>query len=250
MPSILPGFRFGFHTWKNSATSLGINAGCCADDAAAVYIEQTANNFFKGTGGAWAAGNGSNGLGPGVVVAAGAWLYVFAIINGGNPDYYFDSDAAGSHAPGGTTAKRWVWAFRLDANGEIEGYKQKGLMFIWDDVKVDESRPDPGTARHFVTVSAPPGVPCRLLSNVIMRWALSTFVLWTNTDQADVVPDYVNCDANKSFSVGFPGWYNDAYGIPGGILPDANGQVCYRLDASEVHDYVKLRTRGWELLVG
>jgi len=61
-------------------TVLDISAGQCVDSTNAFVINLAA--FTKSTGGSWAAGSGSNGMGTGLTIANSTWYHVFAIIKG------------------------------------------------------------------------------------------------------------------------------------------------------------------------
>lgn len=111
-------------------TTLDIAPGQCRDSANAVNIILT-TAFTKKTGGSWVAGSGNNGMGVGLTVAASTWYHVFAILNGGNPDIYFDTLVAGTNAPAGTTALRRIGSVKTNASSAIMAFVQLGNEIIW-----------------------------------------------------------------------------------------------------------------------
>jgi hypothetical protein len=140
---------------RSSATVLAVAAGLCVDSTNAYYITGTA--FTKSIGGAWTAGTGNNGLGQGVSRTTSTWYHVFAIINAGAYDVYFDTSVSGANAPVGTTAFRRIGSFRLNStgSGEITDFLQDGDNFYWA-ASVTDFNSTPLTTP--ITLTVPTGV--------------------------------------------------------------------------------------------
>lgn len=130
--SVVNGWINGF-TLSNDAgtpnTILDIAAGYAADSTNATMITGTA--FTKTTGGAWAAGTGNAGMGTGLTIANSTWYHVFAIINAGNYDVYFDTSATAANKPASTTAFRYIGSFKTDGSAHIIAFFQFGQQFLW-----------------------------------------------------------------------------------------------------------------------
>lgn len=109
-------------------TVLDIAAGSRPDSTFTVQITGTA--FTKTTGGTWVAGTGNAGMGTGLTIAASTWYHVFAIINSGSYDVYFDTSPTAANAPAGTTAHRYVGSFKTDGSSNILAFIQIGQDFI------------------------------------------------------------------------------------------------------------------------
>jgi hypothetical protein len=155
--SVINGYINGF-TLSNDGTTpnsvLDMALGFAADSTNAVMITGTAKT--KTTGGAWVTGTGNAGMGTGLTVAASTWYHVFAIINGGVADYFFDTSPVAAHAPAGTTAFRYVGSFKTDASNNILRFTQKGQWYYWTTAPTDLSSGGATTTTAFV-VSAPAG---------------------------------------------------------------------------------------------
>lgn len=127
-----PGYINGFTLANDVSTPntvLDIAAGFAIDSTNVFAIQGTA--FTKSTAGVWAAGTGANGMGTGLTIANSTWYHVFAIINAGAFDVYFDTSAAGANAPASTTAKRYIGSFKTDGSAHIIAFIQLGQMFFW-----------------------------------------------------------------------------------------------------------------------
>ncbi|MDE3023858.1 MAG: hypothetical protein KGI54_18735, partial [Pseudomonadota bacterium] len=110
-------------------TVLDIAAGSRPDSTFTVQITGTA--FTKNTTGTWVAGTGNAGMGTGLTIAASTWYHVFAIINSGSYDVYFDTSTTAANAPPGTTAHRYIGSFLTDASAHIIVFNQVGQQFKW-----------------------------------------------------------------------------------------------------------------------
>jgi hypothetical protein len=109
---------------------LDIAAGVCADSTSATMI--TLGAITKTTGGAWAAGTGAFGMGTGLTIANGTWYHVFAVINAGAADVYFDTSVTAANAPAGTTAFRRIGSFLTNGSAHIIAFIQRGDLFLWN----------------------------------------------------------------------------------------------------------------------
>jgi hypothetical protein len=151
-------------------TVLDISAGQCADSTNATVVVLPA--FTKSTGGAWASGSGSNGMGNGLTIANSTWYHVFAILNGGNPDVYFDTSVTAGNAPTGTTASRRIGSFLTDGSAHIIPFNQAGDLFTWKTPVLDVNAATPTSgAQNAVTISVPTGVIVTAQMNLSASYA-------------------------------------------------------------------------------
>ncbi len=143
-PGTIPRSYLAGYTLSNDGTTpntvLDVGAGMATDSTNTVLIT-TSNTFFGSTGGSWVAGAGSsatpvNKMGVGLTIAASTWYYVFAIINGGSADVYFDTSVTAANAPAGTTAFRCIGAFQTDSSAHILPFIQSGRRFSFAQVQV------------------------------------------------------------------------------------------------------------------
>jgi len=155
--SVPNGYINGF-TLSNDVTLpntvLDIAAGIAADSTNAVAIAGTA--FTKSTAGSWAAGSGNNGMGTGLTIAASTWYHVFAILNAGSYDVYFDTSPVAANKPSGTTAFRYIGSFETNASSQIALFFQFGQRFYWAAGVTDINEVIDVTAALY-TLSVPPG---------------------------------------------------------------------------------------------
>ncbi len=216
------------------ATVLDIGAGQCADEAGAVWITTTAT-FYASIGGAWAAGAGTaaapvNKMGTGLTAAAGTWYHVFAIINAGAADFYFDTSETAANAPSGTTAHRRVGSI-LTSGGSatIDGFQQVltagGAFTYWNAVATDYqgTATSTTTARQLITLSVPNGPTVRPLVRVA-SYNAQPFVL-SSPLMPDVAPSG-NTNPEQS-----PGWEAGGASSGGrayGQIVTTTGQIGFR----------------------
>lgn len=135
-------------------TVLDIAAGSRPDSTFTVQITGTA--FTKNTGGTWVAGTGNAAMGTGLTVAASTWYHVFAIINSGSYDVYFDTSTTAANAPAGTTAHRYIGSFLTDASAHILAFVQEGQYIYWGSQKNDLAS-GISTSAVLITMSTPLG---------------------------------------------------------------------------------------------
>jgi hypothetical protein len=157
----LPGFIYGMELFPTSTTALEIaRAGSCSDSTGTTTISLS-STFHKTTGGAWAAGNGSNGMGNGLTIANNTWYHVFAIINGGSPDMYYDTDPGAANAPAGTTAFRRIFSFKTGGSANILPFFQNEDEVTWNTpiTEINASTITTTTTNTITTLNGcPPGV--------------------------------------------------------------------------------------------
>jgi hypothetical protein len=155
--SVVSGFIHGF-TLSDDATSpntvLDMSSGYASNSASTAMITGTA--FTKSTAGTWTAGTGNNGMGTGLTIAASTWYHVFAIINAGSYDVYFDTSPTAANAPAGTTSSRYIGSFLTNASSQITPFVQWGQTFKWV-AQATDLNSGSATSQTNVTVSAPLG---------------------------------------------------------------------------------------------
>lgn len=172
------------------ATMLDISAGECRDSSNAVDIILPA--FTKSlAGGAWVAGSAHAGLGLGLTLTNATWYHVFAIVNGGSADVYFDTSATALNQPVGTTAFRRIGSIYFSAAGSIFPFVQLGDEFIYVNGSGDVSVSNLGTASQLFRLTVPPGIKVNALLRgfVYSGTAGGLLLLVSSPDQADVAPN-------------------------------------------------------------
>lgn len=168
--SVLRSYIAGLTLSNDSGTPdsvLDIAAGQCADSTNAVMINLGA--FTKSTGGSWAAGSGGNGMGNGLTIADSTWYHVFAIINSGVPDVYFDTSVTAANAPSLTTAFRRIGSFKTDGSANILAFVQDEETFYWGAIIAEPniSNVTPSSSgTKYVLTGTPPGVKTRALIRI------------------------------------------------------------------------------------
>jgi hypothetical protein len=156
----------------SASTVLDISAGQTTDSQQISNIVLPA--FTKSTGGTWAAGSGGNGMGAGLTITAATSYHVFAIINNGLPDLYFDSSPTAANAPSGTTAFRRIGSFFTCTTNlcgspttVIVPFVQQGDNFRLVTAALDGSAVSLTTAYSTLTLSVPLGVVTTAYGNVV-----------------------------------------------------------------------------------
>jgi hypothetical protein len=229
----------------NPNTVLDVASGMCADSTAASWIT-TAATFYGATGGAWAAGAGSaaapvNKMGTGLTIAASTWYHVFAILNGGNADIYFDTSIGAANKPAGTTAYRRIGSFLTSASAQIVAFAAMILgsqrYFYWASEPMDfSSALSSTTARNLVTLSVPPGVSVAPLARVASAGAGSLLV--TSPMEADTAPGTTT--ATPGADIATSGAF---YSLAGQVLTNTSGQIGLR--GGNTTTTYSVFTRGW-----
>ncbi len=148
---------------RSSTTVLAIAAGECMDSTNVIGISLAA--FTKSTAGAWAAGSAGNGMGDGLTIANSTSYHVFAIINAGLADVYFDTSASAANAPSGTTHFRRIGSFKTDGSAQIIDFVQNGDDFLLKTPLVALNTTT-GSVTTFAT-GCPTGVVMKVRVNVL-----------------------------------------------------------------------------------
>jgi hypothetical protein len=148
------GYLYGLTLSRSSATALGIAAGIAMDSTNVVGIK-LASAFTKSTAGAWTVGTGQNGMGNSLTIANNTWYHVFAILNAGVADAYFDTSVSAANKPAGTTYFRRIGSFKTDGSAQIIAFTQTGDLFQWSTEVTDGSAI---TTTGLKTVTVPTGV--------------------------------------------------------------------------------------------
>lgn len=147
-------------------TVLDVAGGICADSTNTVNISLGA--ITKSTGGSWVAGTSQFGMGNGLVIAASTWYHVFAIINNGAADVYFDTSVNAANAPTGTTAVRRIGSFKTNTLAQIVAFTQFGDQFYWSATVQDVNGGFVGlTATTLTLASVPTGVKVTALMRIL-----------------------------------------------------------------------------------
>lgn len=188
LPSFLGGFIGGLTLSRSSTTVMAVASGTCMDSTGAVPI--TLGSFTKSTGGTWVAGSGGNGMGTGLTVASSTWYHVFAIMNGGLADVYFDTSVTATHAPAGTTGYRRIGSFKTDASAHIILFSQNGAEFLWS-VPVGDVNTTLGAVATLYDLTTPPGVKTLARIRARMSCATAFAGLINSPDEATAVPNAV-----------------------------------------------------------
>ncbi len=155
--SVLPGYIYGFALSNDSTTPntvLDIAAGAATDSTNSVTINGTA--LTKSISSSWAAGTGNGGMGNGLTASASSWYQVFAIINNGSADVYFDTSAVAANRPSGTTYVRYIGSIKTNTSSQIIGFTQYGQRVIFNVGVVDLSA-SAAASGVATTLSVPPG---------------------------------------------------------------------------------------------
>lgn len=221
---------------------LDVAAGQCSDSTNTVII--TLGAFTKSTAGAWVAGSGADGMGNGLSVAVSTTYHVFSIINGGNPDIYFDTSPIAANAPAGTTAYRRIGSFRTDSSAHILAFTALeigggAIKTYWSAVVTDLNGVTIGSIATLEAMTIPTGVKMGWIGRIVNQ--SSDNMLVTSPDETDVAAPS-NADTNPGFDV------STASNIPS-ILPveittNTSAQIQFRAQASTSTN-VYAYTRGW-----
>lgn len=163
------GYMNGF-TLSNDGTLpntvLDIAAGSAIDSTNATTITGTA--FTKSTAGVWAAGSGANGMGQGLTIANSTWYHVFAIINNGAFDVYFDTSISAANKPANTTAYRRIGSFKTNGSAQIIPFTQYGQLILWATQVVELNGAAPASAT-LLAITVPPDLNMRPLLSAIVQ---------------------------------------------------------------------------------
>lgn len=158
-------------------TLLDIAAGQATDSTNTVSISLSA--ITKSISGAWAAGSGANGMGTGVTfgptggVSGGPWFPVFAILNNGSSDVYFDNSLSAANKPANTTAFRRIGFIKSDGSSHIVLFFQTNDLFEWANPNTDDiNNATQSTSGVNYVVNVPPGI--NVIANIQAEAGISS----------------------------------------------------------------------------
>jgi hypothetical protein len=239
-PSQAPGGLFGM-TLANDGTTpntvLDIAAGICADSTNTTAI--TLGAITKSIAGGWAAGTGANGMGTGLIATLSTWYHVFAIINGGLADVYFDTSITAVNKPLGTTVFRRIGSIFLDGAVHITRFSQSGDRFDVASPGAVISGVVGDTVAHTLLVMAPPGV---VTTALLSAWISDVAVANTSVYISSLAQtDLATSGTNFSAIAGLAGSSNATTNMT--VVTNTNSQVRFRL-ASATTSLVVTST-GW-----
>lgn len=236
--TLVPGYINGF-TLSNDGTTpnsvLDIAAGYCTDSTNAVSITGTA--FTKSTAGTWASGSGSNGMGTGLTISASTWYHVFAIINGGSFDVYFDTSVTAANKPASTTSFRYIGSFKTDASSHILSFTQQGQVFTWGTAVSDLSNGH-ATTETAVTLSTPLGMvtyPIGYIGCFNSSGTYNSSSLFSGTSSSACLM-YVTGGLSGSSGTLY-------YGYPTGLYTNTSSQISYQ--GANSNNSTSLQTTGY-----
>lgn len=238
-PIITPrGYISGFNVSNSVGTPnsvLDIAAGFCVDSTNATAITGTA--FTKSTAGTWTAGTGNNGMGAGLTIANSTWYHVFAIINAGAFDVYFDTSITAANAPASTTAFRRIGSFRTNGSAQILAFTQYGQAIHWTANYQDFAGTAP-TGATLLTLTVPPGLVVQpiLLAGVLSATIGVDYDVWSpatgsTTSRPEMRTQTQN--AGSSYS-----WVTSS-----SVITNTSAQVYH--NASSGTNTSQLNTKGW-----
>lgn len=213
---------------------LDVAAGVALDSLNAVLIN-LASAFTKNTSGAWVAGSGNAGMGVGIGIANLTWYYVFAIINAGAVDIYFDTSPTAANKPAGTTAFRRIGAFRTDASSHILAFYQNGDTVLWGTAVNILANVAAGT-----TAAQTLGLGNAVPSAIIVS-ALLTFGLAANPTAAQVYYSALAQASGMFLTAAAPASGN----MYGSITVPTNASGNIRVQNLNATDINSLNVNGW-----
>ena len=238
----MPGYLFGLTLSNDGGTPntvLDISAGSCADSTNAVKI--TLGAFTKSTAGAWAAGSGGNGMGTALTIANSTWYHVFAIINAGAADVYFDTSITAANKPASTTAWRYIGSIRTNGSGNINPFTQNGDEFLWKTSIRDANAVVPLTTAVSLLLTVPTGRQFTALFRAFYADAsvASSGILFTSLDELD------QAAVGGNISLSSP-QANTDFGNAGEFCKRTNtaGQIRYRSSVT-TSNMITIYTYGW-----
>src|SRR5581483_6912092 len=198
----VPGSLGGF-TLSNDGgspnTVLDIAAGAALNSTNATLI-RLSSAFTKNTSGAWVVGSGNAGMGSGLTIQPSTWYYVFAIINAGVADVYFDTSSVASNAPAGTSAFRRIGCFRTTLGSAITTFQQTGNLFEWRTRVLDVNNGVPVSGnQNNVTVTVPQ------ISGIIAKLTASVTYISGGASTLQIYPFYTSGSPSLSLQCALPG---------------------------------------------
>ncbi len=239
----LRGYLGGMITSRSSATVLGVSAGTATDSTGTVMI--TLGAFTKSTAGSWAAGTGGNGMGAGLTIAVSTWYHVYAIINGGAADVYFDTSAAAANKPTGTTAFRRIGSFKTDGSAQIVAFSQAGDRFDWGTPVAELTASTPGVTTALTQTLV--GVPLGVVTEAILSGSIgdsttdNTGLYISSLAQTDVA---ASGSSAITAQIGAPHAATALASFSGfRVITNVSQQVRRRVNSTTLS--INLQTNGW-----
>lgn len=242
----LRSYLAGLTLSRSSATVLAVAAGFCIDSTNTIGI--TLGAFTKSTAGTWVTGTGNNGMGTGLTIANSTTYHVFAIINGGAADFYFDTSASAANKPASTTAFRRIGSFRTNGSAQIIDFVQDGDEFRWLTAVADISSTNPGTSAVTRTLTVPTGVRVRAIVSARLSAgsdAENAVGLLSDLSVSDQAP------GSGFFNVGVFAALNTSGGSSLGgagelyIFTNTSAQIRSRINTSGASTNLAISTLGW-----
>lgn len=233
-------FLSGLTTSRSSATVLAVSAGECADSTNAVDIQLGA--FTKSTAGTWAAGSGGNGMGAGLTIANTTWYHVFAIINAGAADVYFDTSVSAANKPASTTAFRRLGSFLTNGSAQIISFTQNGSRFDLTTPVLDYTgTPGVTTAVTLALPSVPTGVVVEAILTGLMADATATnpMLYISALTQTDSAPSttFVTAEIGTAASASAA----SSFGLR--VMTDTSASIRRRVNSTTALLFIT--TNGW-----
>lgn len=97
-------------------------------------------------------------MGAGLTIANSTWYHVFAIINTGAADAYFDTSITAANKPASTTYFRRIGSFLTDGSARILAFFQTGDQFTWVQARSDVNTSALGTTPTSYALTVPTGL--------------------------------------------------------------------------------------------
>jgi hypothetical protein len=217
-------------------TSIDISAGVCVDSTNGYFIQLPA--IVKGVSGLWGAGSGNVAMGNGLTITASTWYHVFAIINAGAADIYFDTSVTAANKPAGTTAFRRIGSFLTDASAHIFPFSQYGDEFLWLAAVNDINTATLGTSPTLFTLSVPPGVKVHArIRGSADNAAAGISVSISSPDETAAGPMIARSASNVNAG--------SAWGVAFDVTNRTNTSGQIQLSASAPSTSVSAYTAGW-----
>jgi collagen type VII alpha len=220
-------------------TTLDIAAGVRIDSTQSTYI--TLSAFTKSVAGSWVAGSGHTGMGSGLTATNGTWYHVFAIINSGSADVYFDTSITAANKPANTTAFWRIGSIYYLTAG-IKPFSQNGREFLWV-TPIAQNQSVTANVVTNTTALVPPGLKVNALGRTL--YLTTTGGAWAT---------WFPVDESATTAPNSPGGNDDIAAIASAFMPftatlrtNTSGVVCFVANASGTIYWV---SRGWVEVAG
>lgn len=235
-------FIFGMVLANDGVSPLNVmdvSAGSCLDSTNTVPIQLAA--FTKSTAGAWSVGAGATGMGSGLTVGNNTWYHIFAIINNGLADVYFDTSVSAANKPTNTTAFRRIGSARTDGSANFLTFTQTGSIFEWITPVLEFSATSSGASAVTRTLArVPTGVVVTALLNVSVQSTGGEAYYLSPLYSTDLAPSLTIAPA-ASFSL--PASSSGAGQMQ--IVTNTSAQIRSRQVNGAAADVLTVVTRGW-----